>query len=81
MEKINISVKGIPMDVYEQIKKRAERNYRSINGEIIATLADSIAKDRVDVEMIEYISREIRKRANGTLSTEEIMAAIEEGRE
>jgi antitoxin FitA len=81
MEKINISVKGIPMDVYEQIKKRAELNHRSINGELIATITESLAANRVNVEVVEYKARELRKRAKGSLSTEDILKAIEEGRE
>jgi antitoxin FitA len=81
MEKINISVKGIPMDVYEQIKKRAERNYRSINSEIIATLADSVESNRVEYETVVYNAKYIRDRAKGSLTTEEIQQAIEEGRE
>lgn len=81
MEKINISVKGIPMDVYEQIKKRAERNFRSINSEIIATITESLEVNRVDAEIVAYRARELRKRAKGTLPIEEILKAIEEGRE
>lgn len=81
MEKINISVKGIPMDVYEQIKKRAERNYRSINSELVATLADSVESNRVEYETVVYNAKYIRDRAKGALTTEEIQQAIEEGRE
>jgi len=81
MEKINISVKGIPMDVYEQIKKRAERNFRSINSEIIATLADSVESNRVEYETVVYNARKIREQAKGSLTMDEILEAIEEGRE
>lgn len=81
MEKINISVKGIPMDVYEQIKKRAERNFRSINSEIIAILADSEQSIRVEYETVVYNARKIREQAKGSLTMDEILEAIEEGRE
>lgn len=81
MEKINISVKGIPMDVYEQIKKRAERNHRSINGELIATITDSIQSNRVEYETVVYNARKIREQAKGSLTMDEILEAIEEGRE
>jgi len=81
MEKINISVKGIPMDVYEQIKKRAERNFRSINSEIIAILADSEQSNRVEYETVVYNARKIREQAKGSLTMDEILEAIEEGRE
>jgi plasmid stability protein len=81
MEKINISVKGIPMDVYEQIKKRAQLNHRSINTEVKSTLTESVESNRVQYEVIAYKVRELRKRAKGTLPIEEVLKAIEEGRE
>ena len=39
----NFTVKNIPEDVYEKLKARAERNHRSINGEIISVLAAATA--------------------------------------
>jgi hypothetical protein len=81
MIKKNISIKGIPMDVYETIKKRAERNHRSMNNEIIATLSNSLKLNRRDYDTIVQRTNIIRKRLKGTLSPDEIMQAIEEGRE
>ncbi len=82
MIKKNISIKGIPMDVYETIKKRAERNHRSVNSEIIAMLTkEHQIQNQSRYESILLQTSEIKKRLKGTLSPEEIREAIEEGRE
>jgi plasmid stability protein len=82
MIKKNISIKGIPMDVYETIKKRAERNHRSMNNEIINLLSNVNENDQLNrYNSVLQNVKELKKDCRGTLSPEEIRAAIEEGRE
>jgi hypothetical protein len=82
MIKKNISIKGIPMDVYETIKKRAERNHRSMNNEIINLLSNVNENDQLNrYKTVLQNVKELKKGCRGTLSPEEIRAAIEEGRE
>ena len=38
METVTITLKNVPRNVHERIKKRAERNRRSLNLEILACL-------------------------------------------
>ncbi len=35
---VNFSVKNVPQDVAEQLRRRAERNHRSLQGELLAIL-------------------------------------------
>ena len=70
------------MDVYETIKKRAERNHRSMNNEIINLLSNVNENDQLNrYNSVLQNVKELKKDCRGTLSPEEIRAAIEEGRE
>jgi plasmid stability protein len=42
----NVTVKNIPDDLYDRLKKRAEENRRSLNGEIIHTLEQVVREPR-----------------------------------
>ena len=37
----NLSIRNLPKEIYEKLKKKAKRNKRSLNSEIIFSLADS----------------------------------------
>jgi len=39
---INITLRGIPDAVHERLREEAERNHRSLNGEILARLEASL---------------------------------------
>ena len=45
-----ITVKNIPEDLYEKLKKRAKENRRSINNEIIMCIERSVKSRRIDPE-------------------------------
>lgn len=77
---INITIKGIPDDVYERIKKKAELNHRSINSEVIVNLKKAVHNTPVDSHQIIEQAKKLREKAKGSLSMEEINQAIEEGR-
>ena len=58
----NITVKKIPQDLYEKLKKRADRNHRSINREIIAIFEDTLSVRRIDPEDILVSARILREK-------------------
>lgn len=37
----DISIRNLPKEIYEKLKKKAKKNKRSLNSEIIFSLADS----------------------------------------
>lgn len=44
----DLTVRGIPDDVYEALKEEAERNRRSLNQEIVRRLETSLRAPRAD---------------------------------
>jgi len=77
----SITIKNIPEDLVSRLKKKAKSSQRSLNGEIIIALMGYLNKvSRPDPEEIIRMAREFRAKAKGTLSEEEIRAAINEGR-
>ena len=47
-----ITLKNIPTDLYEEIKKNAALNYRSINGEILFRLKKSVGHKKINPELL-----------------------------
>lgn len=76
----NITVKNIPEPIYEELKKRAKAQHRSINSEIIACLEQSTHSFRPSPEYFLRQAERIHKLAKGSISAEEIEAAINQGR-
>ena len=76
----NFTVKNIPEDVYEKLKARAERNHRSINGEIISVLAAATALKHASADEIIARARALRGRTGGFLTDDFINQAKREGR-
>ena len=42
---VNISIKNAPDDIVRRLKARAERNHRSLQGELLAILEEAVAKE------------------------------------
>lgn len=40
---VNLSIKNVPDDVAEKVRKRAARHHRSLQGELMAILEESLA--------------------------------------
>lgn len=76
---MNFTLKNIPGDVYEKIKARAERNRRSINGEIISILRESTVPMRPSVDETLARARELRSRTRGFLTDEFLNKVKREG--
>lgn len=61
---MKITVRNVPDGVHERLKRRAERNRRSLNAEVLEILEDSVEtsidrKRRVHGEIGENPSREV----------------------
>lgn len=76
----NITIKGIPDDVYEKLKRQAELHHRSVNSEVIVYLKKAVQSNRPDPEQIIASAKKIREKAKGSLSIDQIQKAIDEGR-
>lgn len=76
----NITVKGIPDEVYQKLKRQADLNHRSVNSQVIMTLKSSVTSYKLDSESLIERARELKSKAKGTLSIEEIQQAIDQGR-
>jgi antitoxin FitA len=44
---VNLSIKNVPDDTAERLRKRAARHHRSLQGELLAILEESISKETV----------------------------------
>ena len=76
----NFTLKNIPDEVYEKVRERAERNHRSINGEIISILSATTAPHHISVDVILARARALRDRTRGCLTDDFINQAKREGR-
>jgi antitoxin FitA len=78
----NITIKNIPADLYEMLKRQAKSNHRSINSEIIFSIKRMVGfTERDEPEDILREARELRKKMRITLTEEEINEAKRAGRE
>ena len=52
---MNISIKNVPEPLVDQLRRRAKKNHRSLQGEVMALLEEAVAPERV-------IMKEARRR-------------------
>ena len=75
------TIKNIPTDLYNLLKRSAEINRRSINNEIIVCIEKALSNRQVDVESVLGRAREIREMTSEyKLTEDEITQAKIEGR-
>ena len=77
----SLTIKNIPIELYERLKKRAREHRRSINSEVVSCLERALHARRVDPEA--FLSRIEALQTQITLPplTDEILRrAKEEGR-
>ncbi len=43
---VNLSIKNVPDHVAEQVRKRAARHHRSLQGELISILEETVAQEK-----------------------------------
>ena len=57
----DVAIRGIPDELHLELKAAAERNHRSLNGEIVARLAASVRAAPVEaITLLERIQRRHR---------------------
>jgi hypothetical protein len=77
-----ITLKNVPVDLYELIKKSASKNFRSINSEIIYHLNKTLGYKPINPEVLLKRIDELQKETKNTLvlSDELLSVAKNEGR-
>jgi hypothetical protein len=68
-----ITLKNIPIDLYEEIKKNADINYRSINSEILFRLKQSIGHKRINPELLISKIEELQAKIKAPNFADEIL--------
>jgi len=77
----SITVKNIPADIYENLKRSAKANRRSINSEIIVIIEEAVQSKKIAPEEFLVRARQIRaKTAEYKITDDEFTEAKEAGR-
>jgi len=77
----NITVKGIPEELYDRLKRRAAEEHRSLNGQVIACLERELLAEKPDPEaLLQKIDSLRQKLFLKTGSTKDLQKAKESGR-
>ena len=75
------TVKNIPANIYEKLKRSAELNRRSINSEIIFCIENTVQSQAIDSELVLKRARKLRRITGGTpITDDELQIAKEDGR-
>ena len=75
-----ITLKDIPANVHKALKRRAKRNGRSLNREILAILASSVMPRKIDVDSYLVEIRQHRESLPGRLTEDLLDEAKRTGR-
>ena len=63
----DVGLRGMSLELHQTLKRAAEKNHRSLNGEILARLEASLLTSSVDVAAL--LARiEVRKARSGVLN-------------
>lgn len=77
-----ITVKNIPVDLYEDLKRTAHLNHRSINSEIIACIERAVRSQPINPDLFLANARILReKSASYRITDNEFNQVKNEGRE
>lgn len=68
-----ITVKDIPSDLYEALKKKAAAHHRSINREVIHYIEQAVGSREVNVEDVLEKARSMQKKVGKVPISEEIL--------
>lgn len=78
---INLSLKNVPLEVYERLKTSARQNRRSLNSEILARLEQSAQPAPAPVDELLARIRAVRATLpQGKAKAKDIRRLINEGR-
>jgi len=76
----NFTLKNIPEGLYRKVRENAERNQRSVNGEIISILNAATASKRIPVDELLARARALRGKTRGRLTRNVLDGARRDGR-
>jgi len=76
----NITIKGIPDDVYQLLKTKADMNHRSINSEVIVTLTNALTSKRIETETLLERTNVLKSKSKGMIAMDEIVDYIDKER-
>ena len=77
----SVTIKNIPDELVERLRREAVKEHRSLNKQIIATLEQAVSLASVDAKERLDRARKTRKLSKGiSLSAEEVGQAIRQGR-
>lgn len=75
------TIKNIPPNIYEKLKRSAELNRRSINSEIIFCIENTVQSQAVDSELVLRKARKLRSLTQDyPITDDELKMAKEDGR-
>lgn len=75
-----LTLKDLPKDVHRELKARAARHRRSLNGEAIACLEEAVKGERVNVDALLARARAARRRVRGLVTGSSISRFKRSGR-
>jgi plasmid stability protein len=76
-----VTVKNIPAEIYEKLKRAAEISHRSINSEIIACIERAVGSHEVNPDLLLANARKLRaKTADHPITNREFAQAKAAGR-
>ncbi|MDB4951832.1 MAG: DNA-binding protein [Gemmatimonadetes bacterium] len=76
-----LTIKNMPDDLYDQLKRKAAEDHRSLNGEAIFLLGQAVRERAGGVQALLARADELRRRApNVWVTDQDIEDAINEGR-
>jgi len=76
-----ITVKNIPEEIYEKLKRAAQINHRSINSEVIACIEQAVSSREINPDVLVAEARRLRaKTAARPITDRELVQAKTAGR-
>jgi plasmid stability protein len=75
-----ITLKNIPEQLYQKLKKRAKQHYRSLNSEVIVCLQNVLRSKKVDPNLLLDRARDLRSNVSGKLTDKDLLSLKNQGR-
>ncbi|HAC15780.1 MAG TPA: DNA-binding protein [Bacteroidetes bacterium] len=72
----NITIKGIPDDVYNKLKQQAELHHRSVDSEVLVCITKAVQSNQPEPYSIIARARKLKEKAKGSLTMEQINEVI-----
>lgn len=51
---VNLSIKNVPDDVAEKLRERAKKNHRSLQGELLSLLEESLRREAMKTKRLSF---------------------------